>query len=50
MSNEQLLDILTKFNDYLHISGMLRDIGRSILDWIVSIFTLDSGSYQWNYV
>ncbi|EGP4752277.1 hypothetical protein F6353_002450 [Enterococcus faecium] len=37
MSNEQLLDILTKFNDYLHISGMLRDIGRSILDWIVSI-------------
>ncbi|MGM0158345.1 hypothetical protein IGI47_002677 [Enterococcus sp. AZ191] len=37
MSNEQLLDILTKFNDYLHISGLLRDIGRSILDWIVSI-------------
>ncbi|PWS23536.1 hypothetical protein DKP78_12465 [Enterococcus faecium] len=37
MSNEQLLDILTKFNDYLHISGMVRDIARSFLDWIVSV-------------
>ena len=37
MSNEQLLDILTKFNDYLHISGMIRDIARSFLDWIVSV-------------
>lgn len=37
MSNEQLLDILTKFNDYLYISGIIRDLARSFLDWIVSV-------------
>lgn len=37
MSDEQLLSILLKFTDYLRIGGMLRDLARSFLDWIVSI-------------